>query len=159
MNKKPIHLVSGELCSGKGTYCNALRNTHGYEIISVSDTVRAISGKTKRSELTKTSDLDSQILSSLVIQIEKNFKLQIPVIVDGIRQVSIAQGIVDHFGKENVTATWLDVDKDEQQSRFKNRSADKDDQDLDSLLQLDKELGTLDVRAWMQSSNGQIVKN
>ena len=62
---KPIILVFGRLCSGKGTFCEPYMK-QGYNHITTSDVVRKVSGKSARSELAKTGDMDQMIADEMI---------------------------------------------------------------------------------------------
>ena len=106
---KPIMLVYGKLCSGKGTYC---ANYPDYVKIVTSDIVRQVSGETKRSGLASTGHMDQEIAQELVRQIQDLRDQGKKVIVDGIRQKSISMNILRKFSGQ-VDQVWLDVPKEE----------------------------------------------
>ena len=133
---KSIVLVFGRLCSGKGTFCQPYLK-QGYNHTTTSDIVKRVSGKSTRSELTKTADLDTQIAEEMIAEIEKSQ----PIIVDGIRQKSIVERILAHFGESNVELIWLEVPADIRRQRFTSRAASKDDQSFDDAEQSDSKLG------------------
>ena len=144
IKKKPIILVSGKLCSGKGTYCKQFPD---YYHIATSDVVKQISGLTKRSELHGTKSLDVQIASHLISLIEQHK----PVIVDGIRQQSIIDAIIQHFGLEQIELQWLEVPDQELQRRYYQRSDNKDDQSFEIAMKRDYDLGLGDVESFIKS--------
>jgi dephospho-CoA kinase len=105
---RPIILVFGKLCSGKGTYCKRFTRS-GYKHVSTSDVVKDLSGAQTRGELQKTADKGPAIAAELVEIIGKNSK----IIVDGIRQPNIVDAIVSRFGRDNIEMVWLDVPDDQ----------------------------------------------
>lgn len=133
---RPIILVFGKLCSGKGTYCKRFTRS-GYKHVSTSDVVKDLSGAQTRGELQKTADKGPAIAAELVEIIGKNSK----IIVDGIRQPNIVDAIVSRFGRDNIEMVWLDVPDDVRKERFAQRGAAKDDQSFDAADLGDKNLG------------------
>jgi len=81
-----ITLLFGKICSGKSTYADALCYVTKAKRITVSDIVKRLSGMTSRSQLSTTADLDKGIAIELCKEIKRYDK----VVVDGIRQYSIA---------------------------------------------------------------------
>ncbi|MFY0656155.1 MAG: AAA family ATPase [Neptunomonas phycophila] len=136
----------GRLCSGKGTFCQKYIK-QGYTHITTSDIVRAVSGKSTRSELTKTGDLDTKIAEEMIGVIES----QKPIVIDGIRQTSIVESVLQHFGEENVEMIWLEVPANVRRERFTNRAAAKDDQSFDDAEQSDSKLGIDDLETSIKS--------
>jgi adenylate kinase family enzyme len=154
---KPIILVSGRLCSGKGTYCSQLANKLGKKHIVTSDIVKMISGFNKRSDLHTTKSLDQQIADELIRQIYANDG---EVIVDGIRQQSIIERILERFGEKNVELRWLHVDPEELERRFYDRADKKDDQDFETATELDRHLGIDDVESYITNHPaGSVINN
>jgi len=151
--KPHIVLVSGKLCSGKGTYCAQFPEYHH---IATSSVVKQISGLNKRSELHGTGKLDKQIADELINQAS-----QYPlVIIDGIRQQSIVQYIINHFGESNVELRWLNVPEEELRRRYQVRGDEKDDQQFDIAMKRDYDLGLGDVEAFIKSHpKGKIVNH
>ena len=138
---KPIVLVFGRLCSGKGTYC-APYEEQGYLHITTSDVVRGLSGAQTRDKLQHTKDFDEAIGERMVELIYEH-KM---VIIDGIRQNKIVDRIVDEFG-DNVQMIWLEVPADIRKERFRKRGAAKDDQSFEDAERGDTNLGLDDVEA------------
>ena len=145
---KPIMLVYGKLCSGKGTVCG---NYPDHVKIVTSDVVRKISGETKRSGLASTGHLDQEIAKELIKQIEELRDQGKKVIVDGIRQKSISKEILNRFGG-NVDQVWLEVPKSELKRRYHDRGADKDNQDFETSYDKDERLGVADLEQWLKKS-------
>ena len=135
-SNRPIILVFGKLCSGKGTYCAPFTRS-GYKQVTTSDIVKRLSGAKTRGKLQFTADLGPAIAQELVEIIGRNSK----VIVDGIRQPAIVDAIVSRFGRDNIEMVWLDVPDDVRKARFVQRGAAKDDQTFDDAEQGDKKLG------------------
>lgn len=123
---KPIILVFGKLCSGKGTYCGS--EYPSYVKIITSDVVRKVSGETKRSGLGNTGHLDILIANELNKQIKQLIDDGKNVIVDGIRQQTIVNELITQFGKKNIEMIWLEVPVPELKKRYYGRGHSKDDQ-------------------------------
>lgn len=145
---KPIHLVMGRLCSGKGTFCEHLLYDNG-QLIVTSDIVRSITNIDKRSELCKTAYLDQTIADRMIEQIDTILNSGSKVVVDGIRQVTIVQRLIDNYGLDNIELTWLDVDKEVLKYRFSKRKDAKDDQTFEELFDRDEQLGVRDLEQWL----------
>lgn len=149
---KDIILVFGRLCSGKGTYCQQYVQ-NGFTHITTSDIVKRVSGKSTRDELQQTGNLDQRILSEMIDVIASNR----PIVVDGIRQRSIVEGVIAEFG-DHVELIWLDVPEDIRRERFKTRAAAKDTKTFDDSEIGDSALGLDDVEKFVRP-NAKIVKN
>ena len=145
---KPILLVYGKLCSGKGTYC---ANYPDHVKIVTSDIVRKVSGETKRSGLAATGHMDWAISQELIKQIKAHREQGHKVIVDGIRQKSIAEDVLKEFG-DDVDQAWLDVPKSELKRRYHDRGADKDNQDFETSYDRDEKLGVAELEQWLKKS-------
>lgn len=143
--QKSIVLVFGRLCSGKGTFCNKYIR-QGYNHVTTSDIVKSVSGKTTRDELQQTSDKDQLILTRMIQTITE----QQPIVVDGIRQRSIVEGILTHFGKDTVELIWLEVPKDIRKERFHQRKASKDTKSFEVSEAGDVQLGLNDVESYVK---------
>jgi len=141
-SERPIVLVFGKLCSGKGTYCAPFTRS-GFKHISTSDIVKRLSGAKTRGELQHTADKGPAIAQELVEIIGKNRK----VIVDGIRQPEIVDAIVSRFGRDNIEMVWLDVPDDIRKARFDQRGAAKDDQTFADADLGDQKLGMDKIEA------------
>jgi len=139
---KPIVLVFGRLCSGKGTFCSN-EQYQNYTHATTSDFVKKLSGKNTRGQLQHTGDLDTQIADEMVAFIKQNKA----TIIDGIRQKSIVARILEVFGEKQVEMIWLEVPSDIRRDRFKNRADAKDDQNFDDAEAGDSKLGLDDVEA------------
>lgn len=146
---KPVILVYGKLCSGKGTFCGNFKNHHK---IVTSDVVRKVSGETKRSGLHGTAQLDQVIADEIILQIQEQLSNGTPVVVDGIRQKSIVDRTLSAFGVDNVEQIWLEVPNDELKRRFYSRGADKDDQEFETAYNRDEELGLGELEPWLKAN-------
>lgn len=143
MNQTLI-IVLGRLCSGKGTFCEPYIN-EGYHHITTSDVVKHISGKTTRSGLGTTKDLDQEIAQELISRINK----QSQAIVDGIRQVSILKAV--ETALPHVQLIWLEADAPTRKQRFEGRKDRKDDITFELAEQGDDKLGLAEVELQYKS--------
>lgn len=149
---REIVLVSGNLCSGKGTYCK----THypNFYHITISDIVRSLISGTTRSAFATTKHLDKNIIELLIREIYQHNK----VVVDGIRQISIIKALQQTFGDQIKDIIWLDVPDDIARDRFMKRASTKDDQTYDESRAGDKNLGIEDVENYIRA-NHRVVQN
>ncbi len=139
-SNKPIILVFGRICSGKGTYCAPFVK-RGFHHIATSAIVSELSGAATRDELQQTDAFDDAIARELINQIEQHGK----VIIDGIRQPQIVDAIVDKFGDKNIEMVWLEVPEATREERFLKRGARKDNQSFADANQGDSKLGVDDI--------------
>lgn len=153
-SNKPIILVLGKICAGKGTYCQSFPEK---KHITVSDIVKKVSGVRSRSDLQQTSQFDYLIADELIEKIRFYLDEQ-DVIVDGIRQLSIIRAIVKEFGKENVDVIWLEVPTEERKRRFETRKRQRDDVPFEQADIRDTSLGLGDVENWAKQY-GQVIPN
>jgi adenylate kinase family enzyme len=150
---KSIVLVFGRLCSGKGTFCEPYIKK-GYNHITTSDIVKKVSGFTTRDQLQTTKDMDTLIIEEMVTYIRDNQ----PIVVDGIRQQSIIEALVNEFGRESIDMIWLEAPKNIRQQRYTDRAATKDTKSFDDAEAGDIKLGINDVEQYAKS-NGKTVNN
>ena len=144
---KPIVLVFGRLCSGKGTYCEPFEE-QGYYHVTTSEVVRRLSGAQTRDKLQHTKEFDTAIAEEMINLIKQHDK----IIVDGIRQTKIIDRIIEEFG-DDVQMIWLEVPADIRKVRFTQRKAAKDDQTFDDAEAGDSHLGLDDVEAKYKSQS------
>lgn len=137
LQTKKIVLIFGRICSGKSTYADALCYVTKAKRITVSDIVKRVSGKASRSELQQTEHLDIAIAEELCAEIDKYEK----VVIDGIRQHSIAWHLINSYGKDNVDMIWLEVSDEIRKYRFYDRAVSKDDISFEQADERDDELG------------------
>lgn len=155
LKTKPVILIFGKLCSGKGTYAKALESL-GYTHVATSDVVKQLCGFAKREDLQNTSGLAHMIADELIEMGHDNHK----TVIDGVRQMLIVDRIIRYFGSENVGLIWLEVEREELLRRYLSRGDHKDTQDFDVALQGDEELGLLDIEKWIKNNpNALIVDN
>lgn len=149
---KPIVLVLGRICAGKGTYCHQFPEK---KHIVVSDIVKRIGGVRSRSDLQETGDLDRLIAEDLIKEIRLHDE---DVLVDGIRQLSIIRAITREFGKNKVDVLWLEVPKRERLHRFSNRGHRRDDIPFEQADTRDESLGIGEVENWARR-HGRVIHN
>lgn len=134
-------LVFGEICSGKGTYCQQWTR-YGYKHIVVSDIVKRLSKQTERSELCKTGHLANEILMELVT-ITSNYN---KVVIDGIRQFEIAEQLLSWLPPMHTAMILLNPAEEIRRSRFNERGDRKDNLSFDELTALDNALGMKELK-------------
>lgn len=149
---KPIVLVLGKLCSGKGTFCGNYTE-QGYTHIATSDVVKRVSGFTTREELQSTMSMDSLIVDEMINDITEHTK----VVIDGIRQQSIIDGLIYHYGKSKIDIIWLDVSDEIRKSRYANRGDAKDTKPFDSAEAGDVKLGINQVEQFAKQYGKTIL--
>lgn len=145
---KKVVLLFGKICSGKSTYADALCFVTKAKRITVSDIVKRISGKATRSELQDTAHMDQLITHELAAECKQYDK----VIVDGIRQVSIVEGMINYFGANDIDMVWLEVPDEVRRHRFYSRSVSKDDITFEEADKRDEKLGLLELQNTLKSS-------
>ena len=151
VQNREIILVCGNLCSGKGHFCET--KYPDYYRIGVSDIVRGLSMAQDRNELSKTAHLDTQIVEALSDEIRKHDK----VIVDGIRQPTILYALRNRFAGDIKDIIWLDVPEDTLRQRYAARASAKDKATtFDQAVQGDKNLGLGDVENYIRA-NGKVI--
>lgn len=119
--KPKITLLFGRICSGKGSYLK----DQGTRIV-VSDIVRSIVSSSNRDALQDSMHLDSRIAEGLIITINRALEADPykPIIIDGIRQVSIVDQVLTNF--PNAELIWLEVPTEERKRRYKARGDERD---------------------------------
>lgn len=146
--QKFIVLVCGQLCSGKGHFCQT--KYPDFYRIEISSVVKSLSKATDRLELSKTAYLDIKIIDRLIEIINHHDK----VIVDGIRQPSILHALERHYGDQIKDVIWLDVPEDVRRSRYEQRASDKDKrQTFDQAIEGDKNLGIDKVEEYIRQKH------
>ena len=121
--KSNIVLLFGRICSGKGSYLN---DPYNNARVVMSELVASLVRSTSRSDMQDTLHFD-QILADLVIKrvgtlVDMN--LWENVIVDGIRQLSIVEKVVESYPEAQLI--WLEVPVEERKRRYENRKDGKD---------------------------------
>jgi len=143
----PITLLFGKICSGKSTFAEALSYVTKAKHITVSDIVKSLSGLHTRSGLQLTQHLDEAIAAELVRQIKAYDK----VIIDGIRQKSIVEWLINEFGDSKIKMIWLEVPDHTRKYRFEDRVVAKDDLTFEMADRRDADLGLLELQAALQN--------
>ena len=118
MKLKKLTLLFGRICSGKSSY-----KPDEYRIV-VSNIVRGIISKSTREELQDTLHLDQKIGEALVMVIDQVAEHVEYVIVDGIRQASIVEMVLEHYPYAELV--WLSVTDAERRRRYISRMDAKD---------------------------------
>lgn len=136
ISNKPIVIVMGKMCSGKGTYC-APYTKNGYHHIGASSIVKKLTGLSDRKDLQDTKHLEIEIGDEIIRQVGKHDR----VIIDGIRQVEIVDRLVDEIGDENIEMVWLDVPDNVRQARYETRGDARDTETFDDAAARDVKLG------------------
>jgi hypothetical protein len=118
--KPKVTLVFGRICSGKGSY---MKDTHR---LVVSDIVKQIVSSTNRDVLQNSMHLDNRIAQAIIYYITGLFdqSYQDHIVVDGIRQVSIVDRVLETFPQAEMV--WLEVPYDERKRRYEARKDVKD---------------------------------
>ena len=118
MKLKKLTLLFGRICSGKSSY-----KPKEYRIV-VSNIVKGIISKSTREELQNTIHLDQKIGEALVMVIDQVADHVEYVIVDGIRQASIVEMVLQHYPYAELV--WLEVPTEERKRRYESRKDAKD---------------------------------
>lgn len=124
-----VTLLFGRICSGKTSY-----KPNAYKVI-VSNLVRAVIAEyaptATREQLQDTMHLDTKIAESILtvtdyaVQIYKRPE----VIIDGIRQVSIVEKVLEKY--PDAELVWLEVPEEERRRRYESRGDSKDVEPFD----------------------------
>ena len=117
--KPKVTLVFGRICSGKGSYMK----DHPHRVV-VSDIVKGIINTASRDALQNTLHLDNRIAEALLRITVALSKREDHVIVDGIRQVTIVDRMLQFF--PDAEMVWLEVPMEERKRRYENRRDVKD---------------------------------
>jgi len=131
MNKPQIILLFGRICSGKTSF----KATSSYRIV-VSNIVRSLVQSADRDKLQQTMHLDERIaeeivscLDALTTAISKNLIQEKVIIVDGIRQPSIVDKVLQWYPESELL--WMDAPTATRKRRYEARHADKDIEPFD----------------------------
>lgn len=159
MENKDIVIVCGKICSGKNTFCKTFDDSFVH--IVVSDVVKIISGVLHRSELSDTASLDILIAGELIEMCKEYTQIDRKVIIDGIRQKTIYDAIVEEFGGDEIMSFWLEVPEEILEQRYYDRSAKKDwGLPFKEALAKDDVLGLGELEIYMKGlDNVSIVSN
>ena len=123
--KPKVTLVFGRICSGKGSY---MKDVHR---LVVSDIVKQIVSSSNRDALQNSMHLDNRIAQAIIYHILGLFDHDYPdrIVVDGIRQVSIVDRVLETFPYAEMI--WLEVPVEERKRRYENRKDAKDVQSFE----------------------------
>ncbi len=131
MNKTNITLLFGRICSGKTSF----QATTSYRI-TVSNIVRDLVSSEDRNKLQQTMHLDERIaeeilscLDALTVAIDKNLIVKQPIIVDGIRQSTIVDMILQWYPESDMV--WIEAPTAIRKRRYESRNAEKDVESFD----------------------------
>jgi len=123
--KAEVILVFGRICSGKSSF-----QSTSYRII-VSNIVRDLIKSDDREQLQNSMHLDERIAEEIIgvldatsTCIEKGIIKRRPIIVDGIRQSTIVDKILEWY--PDSTLVWLEASEDKRKRRYETRGAGKD---------------------------------
>lgn len=121
--KPKIILVFGRICSGKGHYGkDPIENAR----IVVSDIVRSLVKSSDRNVLQNSLSFDKAIADQILEKIRYYEKMNLwySIIVDGVRQITIVEKILEHYPEAEMV--WLEVPTEERKRRYENRQDKKD---------------------------------
>jgi len=153
-NFKDVVTISGWPCSGKDTFIKA--HLPGYHEIVVSDIVRELSEANTTQELAQTKDLGDILAIELRYAVTKALKEGKKVVVNGIRQVEVLEGLKD-LDKSDI---WLDVSYEVRDVRYVLRGRSSDDLSYDELIGLQMELGVEELEHTLRNdSRTMIIEN
>ena len=120
-------MIFGRICSGKSTF-----QSQSYRVV-VSNIVRDLMKSEDRAVLQDTMHLDSAIsdeiincIDALTYLIEKDLIPNKNVIVDGIRQSTIVNKVLEKYPKAGMV--WLEVSDERRKKRYEIRNDGKDTQ-------------------------------
>lgn len=124
LKQSKVTLLFGRICSGKTSY-----KPNAYKVI-VSRLVKGIIAEyaptATRDQLQDTMHLDDKIAESILMVTDYAVNLyKYPeVVIDGIRQISIVEKILEHY--PNAELVWLEVPVEERKRRYESREDVKD---------------------------------
>jgi len=113
-----LTLLFGRICSGKSSLYK-----DSYRIV-VSNLVRGIINSASREDLQNTMHLDNKIAEAIISTIDYTIDEHPHVVVDGIRQASIVEKVLQHY--PNAELVWLEVPVEERKRRYEARKDAKD---------------------------------
>lgn len=113
-----LTLLFGRICSGKSSLYK-----DSYRIVA-SNLVRGIVNSASREDLQNTMHLDDAIAESIIMSIDYVIDENPHVVVDGIRQASIVEKVLQHY--PNAELVWLEVSVEERKRRYEARKDAKD---------------------------------
>lgn len=113
-----LTLLFGRICSGKSSLYK-----DSYRIVA-SNLVRGIVNSASREDLQNTMHLDDTIAEAIIMSIDYVIDEHPHVVVDGIRQASIVERVLQHY--PNAELVWLSVTDAERRRRYISRMDAKD---------------------------------
>ncbi|CAB4142620.1 hypothetical protein UFOVP450_16 [uncultured Caudovirales phage] len=113
-----LTLLFGRICSGKSSLYK-----DSYRIVA-SNLVRGIVNSASREDLQNTMHLDDTIAEAIIMSIDYVIDENPHVVVDGIRQASIVEKVLQHY--PNAELVWLEVPVEERKRRYEARKDAKD---------------------------------
>ena len=113
-----LTLLFGRICSGKSSLYK-----DSYRIVA-SNLVRGIVNSASREDLQNTMHLDDTIAEAIIMSIDYVIDENPHVVVDGIRQASIVEKVVQHY--PDAELIWLEVPVEERKRRYEARKDAKD---------------------------------
>ena len=117
--KPKITMVFGRICSGKSEY--RIKDKVGRTYVS--NIVRALVESSDRDKLQNSMHLDDQIAEK-ILEGPKLMEDTSEIIIDGIRQVSIVEKILEVY--PDAELVWLEVPTEERKRRYESRKHVKD---------------------------------
>mgnify|MGYP003641763704 FL=1 len=127
MKKSNVVMIFGRICSGKSSF-----QSQAYRII-VSDIVRDLLKSDDRVVLQDSMHLDKAISNEIVKcvnaftdLIERDLMQNKTIIVDGIRQSTIVNKVLEKYPKAGMV--WLEVPQEKRKQRYELRNDGKDTQ-------------------------------
>lgn len=117
--KPKITMVFGRICSGKSEY--RIKDKVGRTYVS--NIVRALVESSDRDKLQNSMHLDDQIAEK-ILEGPKLMEDTSEIIIDGIRQVSIVNKVLQHY--PDAELVWLEVPTEERKRRYESRKDVKD---------------------------------
>lgn len=117
--KPKITMVFGRICSGKSEY--RIKDKVGRTYVS--NIVRALVESSDRDKLQNSMHLDDQIAEK-ILEGPKLMEDTSEIIIDGIRQVSIVEKILEVY--PDAELVWLEVPVEERKRRYESRKHVKD---------------------------------
>ena len=118
--KHKLTLIFGRICAGKA-YCIGDRHK-----ITVSNIVKQVVNGSDRGALQNSMQFDTQIADILIdtILIDFGVKKHTEVFVDGIRQVSILERVLDVFPEAELV--WIEAPTEVRKERYESRKDARD---------------------------------
>lgn len=158
-----VTIVIGEICSGKTTYSNSLKERiesidNKIEIVDVGSIVRELTAIEDR---VFNKDLDTKIVEKLTeIIFKNNLQQNIDLIIVGIRQTSIFHQVEEFCKNEGIKfkPILLEVPVEIRSQRYEERNAAKDHSIVFEIAdQKDKELGLFSLIQYVKHRKDTLI--